>query len=166
MEATIPEDVVNDPPAIDEVVAPEGGPANPSGPPDQSFILIPTKNTTSSSKHADKPSAPVQTGEGKDDEVIITGEGRTEPGNPIALAKHTAKEELSALNKGKWDVDLATYSALNAQDVHSGYLNRLYTSRDYEANLVKMMKDKLEVISMPSFLLLTTVAPRVGLTLA
>ena len=52
------------------------------------------------------------------------------------------------MGKGKWNVDLATYAALNAQDLHSGYLNRLYTSRDYEAGLVNMMKEKFEVTSM------------------
>ena len=95
----------------------------------------------------------MQTGDAKDDEVVITGIGRTEPGNPVALSKHTAKEEFAAFGKGKWNVDLATYAALNAQDLHSGYLNRLYTSRDYEAGLVNMMKEKFEVTFMYFFLL-------------
>ena len=72
---------------------------------------------------------------------------------PVALSKHSAKEEFAAFGKGKWNADLATYAALNAQDIHSGYLNRLYTSRDYEASLVNMMKDKYEVTSIRSFLL-------------
>ena len=95
----------------------------------------------------------MQTGESKDDDVVITGVGRFEPGNPVALAKHTVKEDFSAMNKGKWDVDLETYAALSAQDVHSGYLNRLYTSRDCEAGLVKMMRDKFEVTSLCFFFL-------------
>ena len=57
------------------------------------------------------------------------------------------------MGKGKWNVDLATYAALNAQDLHSGYLNRLYTSRDYEAGLLNMMKEKFEVTSMCFFLI-------------
>ena len=108
----------------------------------------------------------MQTGDAKDDEVVITGIGRTEPGNPVALSRHTAKEEFSAIGKGKWNADLATYAALNTQDIHSGYLNRLYTSRDYEAGLVNMMKDKYEVTSICSFpaytlqFLLTLLAPK------
>ena len=94
---------------------------------------------------ADKTAAPTQTGESKDDDVVITGVGRFEPGNPVTLTKHTIKEDFSALNKEKWDVELETYAALSAQDLHSGYLNRLYTSRDCEAGLVKMMRDKFEV---------------------
>ena len=94
----------------------------------------------------------MQTGDAKDDEVVITGIGRTEPSNPVVLSKHTAIEELAAMGKGKWNVDLATYASLNAQELHSGYLNRLYTSRDYEAGLVNMMKEKFEVTSMCFFL--------------
>ena len=94
----------------------------------------------------------MQTGDAKDDEVVITGIGRTEPGNPVALSRHTGKEEFAAIGKGKWNADLTTYAALNAQDLHSGYLNRLYTSRDYEAGLVNMMKEKFEVTSMYFFL--------------
>ena len=97
--------------------------------------------------------APVQISNAKDNEVVITGIGRTEPGNPVALSRHTGKEEFAAIGKGKWNADLTTYAALNAQDLHSGYLNRLYTSRDYEAGLVNMMKNKYEVTSICSFLL-------------
>ena len=95
----------------------------------------------------------MQTGRTKDVEVVITVTGHTEPNNPVALSKHSAKEEFAAFGKGKWNADLTTYAALNAQDIHSGYLNRLYTSRDYEAGLVNMMKDKYEVTSICSFLL-------------
>ena len=95
----------------------------------------------------------MQTGESKDDDIVITGVGCFEPGNPVALAKHTVKEDFSAMNKGKWDVDLETYAAMSAQDVHSGYLNQLYTSRDCEAGLVKIMRDKYEVTSLRFFFL-------------
>ena len=37
------------------------------------------------------------------------------------------------------------YASFSAQEVHSGYLNRLYTSRDYEAGLVYLMKENYEV---------------------
>ena len=95
----------------------------------------------------------MQTGGTNDDEVVITGTVHTEPSNPVALSKHSAKEELAAFGKGKWNAALMAYAALNAQDIHSSYLNRLYTSRDYEAGLVNMMKDKYEVTSICSFLL-------------
>src|SRR4051812_2367417 len=160
VDATILEDLVDDPPIRDEVIAPEEDIANPSGPTDQFTVQTHTDKNINVEKPLEQPAGLVQANDPKDDEVVITGEGRTEPGNPVALAKHTAKEEMTALNKGKWDVDLATYSALSAQDIHSGYLNRLYTSRDYEANLVKMMKDKFEVISLSSCLILYHRSPQ------
>ena len=85
----------------------------------------------------------------KDDDIMITGTGHTTPGNPVALSKHTAKDDLSAIGKGKWNADLSSYAHLNAQDIHSGFLNRLYTSRDYEAGLVSLMKERYEVNSSP-----------------
>ena len=42
---------------------------------------------------------------------------------------------------------LSSYAHLNARELHSRYLNRLYTSRDYEAGLVNMMKERYEVTS-------------------
>ena len=77
---------------------------------------------------------------------MITGFGHTAPGNPVALSKHSAKEEFSAVDKGKWKIDLSSYAHLNAQDIHSGYLNRLYTSRDFEVGLINLMKERHEVI--------------------
>ena len=81
----------------------------------------------------------------KEDDVMITGVSHTAPGNPVALSKHSAKDELSAMGKGKWSTDLSSYAHLNAQDIHSGFLNRLYTSRDFEAGLVNLMKERYEV---------------------
>ena len=135
------EDIPNDPPLQDDVIPEEGLVNIPaSADPPASSIQIEKSHTP-----ADQTAAPTQTGESKDDDVVITGVGRSEPGNPVTLTKHTIKEDFSALNKGKWDVELETYAALSAQDLHSGYLNRLYTSRDYEAGLVKLMRDKFEV---------------------
>ena len=99
----------------------------------------------SPAKAADKPSTPVKAADDKEDDIMITGFGHTTPGNPVALSKHSAKEELSAMDKGKWNADLSSYAHLNAQDIHSGFLNRLYTSRDYEAGLVGLMKERYEV---------------------
>ena len=76
---------------------------------------------------------------------MITSVSHTTPGNPAALSKHSAKDELSAMGKGKCSTDLSSYAHLNAQDIHSGFLNRLYTSRDYEAGLVNLMKERYEV---------------------
>ena len=133
---------------------PEKRPINTLVPVYQPASPVRIDRSRSPSKPAGKPTAPTQTGESKDDDVVSTGVGRFEPGYPVALAKHTMKEDFAAMNKGKWDVDLETYAALSAQDVHSGYLNRLYTSRDYEAGLVKIMRDKFEVISLRFFFLL------------
>ena len=142
-EVFISEDIPNDPPLQDNIISEEGLTNAPaSADPPASSVQIEKSHTP-----ADKTPAPTQTGESKDDDVVITGVGRSEPGNPATLTRHTMKEDSSPLNKGKWDVELETYAALNAQDLHSGYLNRLYTSRDCEAGLVKMMRDKFEVNS-------------------
>jgi hypothetical protein len=152
LEAFVPEDTPNDPPLQDDAIT-DKRPIDTSVPVDQPASSVRIDRSRSPSKPADKPTAPTQTGESKDDDVVITGVGRFEPGNPVALAKHTVKEDFSAMNKGKWDVDLETYAALSAQDLHSGYLNRLYTSHDCEADLVKMMRDKFEVTSLCFFFL-------------
>ena len=153
LEAAIPEDIPNDHPQPDDDLTAEEIPTDTSGPIHQPTGSLRVESSTGPAKPTDKPTAPVQTGGTNDDEVVITGTGHTEPSNPVALSKHSAKEEFAAFGKGKWNADLTTYAALNAQDIHSGYLNRLYTSRDYEAGLVNMMKDKYEVTSICSFLL-------------
>ena len=105
------EDIPNDPPLQDDVIPEEGLVNTPaSADPPTSSIQIEKSHTP-----ADQTAAPTQTGESKDDDVVITGVGRSEPGNPVTLTKHTIKEDFSALNKGKWDVELETYAALNAE---------------------------------------------------
>ena len=81
----------------------------------------------------------------KDDDVIITGTAYTAPGDPVVLAKHTAKDEFISMGKKKTETDMSKYANLSAQDLHSGFLNRLYTSRDNEADLVNLMKERYEV---------------------
>ena len=108
----------------------------------------------SPAKAADKPPSLAKAADDQSDDVMITGFGHTTPGNPVALSKHSAKEEFSAMDKGKWKTDLSSYAHLTAQEIHSGFLNRLYTSCDYEAGLVGLMKDKYEVTSICSFLLM------------
>ena len=51
------------------------------------------------------------------------------------------------MGKGKGKTDLSSYVNLSAQDLHSGFMNRLYTSRDYEACLVNLMKERYEVMT-------------------
>ena len=89
-----------------------------------------------------KPPSPAQE---KAEDVIITGLGYTEPGNPTVLSKHSAKEEIPAADKGKWKLDVENYAQYSAQEIHSGYLSRLYSSRDFEAGLVNLMKERFEV---------------------
>ncbi|XP_044335569.1 uncharacterized protein [Triticum aestivum] len=48
------------------------------------------------------------------------------------------------MDKGKWKSKLSNYTNLSAEDLHSGFLNRLYTSRDFEAGLVGLMKERYE----------------------
>ena len=153
LKAAVPEDIPDDPPQPDDDLIVEEIPTDTSGPTHQPTGSIRIESSTGPAKSTEKPTTPVQTGGTKDDEVVITGTGHTEPSNPVALSKHSAKEEFAAFGKGKWNADLTTYAALNAQDIHSGYLNRLYASRDYEASLINMMKDKYEVTSIRSFLL-------------
>ena len=88
------------------------------------------------------PSSPA-----KDDDVVVTGTAYTAPGNPVALSKHTVKDEFAAMSKGKGKTDLSAYVDLSAQDLHSGFLNPLYTIRGYEAGLVNLMKERYEVNS-------------------
>ena len=80
---------------------------------------------------------------------MITGIGHTTPGNPVALSKHTAKDELSAIGKGKWNANLSSYAHLSVEELHSGFLNCLHSNRDYEAGLVNLMKERYEVFSSP-----------------
>ena len=125
-----------DPPEVNPV-SPHINPPSPQANPPS-----PTVDLPSPAKASDKPASP----NAATDDVVITGIGHTSPGNPIALAKHSAKVESAAKEKGKWKADVSTYAHLPAQELHSGYLNRLYTSCDYEAGLVNLMKERYEVI--------------------
>ena len=111
----------------------------------QALVPSPTKDNVN-------PSSPAK----DDDDVIVTGTAYTAPGNPVVLSKHTTKDEFAAMGKGKGKIDLSSYVNLSAQDLHSGFLNRLYTSRDYEAGLANLMKECYEVIfQTPSSLFYT-----------
>ena len=107
--------------------------------------ITPVADPPSPAKAADKPPSPTKVADDHSDDVLVTGVDHTTPGNPVALSKHSAKEEFSTMDKGKWKIDLSSYAHLNAQEIHSGFLNRLFTSRDYEAGLVNLMKERYEV---------------------
>ena len=77
--------------------------------------------------------------------MIVTGSAYQSPGVSTVLAKHSPKDEAHLSDKNKPKLDLENYSKLNAGKLYSGYLSRLYTSRDLEANLVNMMRQKYEV---------------------
>ena len=138
--------ILNDPPPQDHDFVAEQAEVDTTSHADQPTSPVRTDNKPASPvKNTDKPPTPVTAADDKDDDIIITGTGHTAPGNPVVLSKHTSKDELSAIGKGKWNADLSNYAHLNVQDLHSGFLNRLYTSRDYEAALVNMMKERYEV---------------------
>jgi hypothetical protein len=109
----------------------------------------PPKNPGTSAEHivvdplGAEPPSPIKPSKPNTEEVLITGTGFREPGNPIALAKHSAKEELIERRKVKFD--MADYSHLNIGEILSGYLNQVYSSRDLEIDMVKHMHQKHEV---------------------
>ena len=84
-----------------------------------------------------KPPSPIKPSGPNTEEVLITGTCFREPGNPTALAKHSAKEEL--IEKRKVKFDMANYSHLSINEVLSGYLSQVHTSRDLEIDMVKHM---------------------------
>ena len=75
----------------------------------------PAANPPSPVRSAAKPSNVDEIVDGRTDDVVITSFGHTTPGDPVALSKHSAKEEFIAVDKGKWKTDLSGYAHLNAQ---------------------------------------------------
>ena len=96
-----------------------------------------------------KPPSPIKPSEQSTEDVLITGTGFQESGNPTVLAKHSAKEEL--IKKRKVKFDIANYSHLSISEVLSGYLSQVHTSRDLEIDMVKQMHQKYEVQTSTSF---------------
>ena len=88
-------------------------------------------------------SSPIKPSVTPNDDVMITGTGFKEPGQPTVLAKHSAKEEY--LERRKVRFDIADYSQLSVSEVLSGYLNQVRTSRNLEIDMVKQMHQKYEV---------------------
>ena len=92
-----------------------------------------------------EPPSPIKPSEPNTKEVLIIGTGFGEPGNPTALVKHSAKEEL--IEKCKVKFDIANYSHLSISEVLSDYLNQVHTSRNLEIDVVKHMHQKYEEAS-------------------
>ena len=90
-----------------------------------------------------EPPSPLKPSEPNTEEVLITGTGFQKPGNPVALTKHSAKEEL--IEKRKVKFDMANYSHLNIREILSGYLIQVHNCRDLEIDMVKHMHQKYEV---------------------
>ena len=60
-------------------------------------------------------------------------------------------------------MNLESYAQYNTQEIHSGYLNRLHTSRDFEADLVNLMKERFEVNATILFIsILPSAAKSIG----
>lgn len=81
---------------------------NTTGHADKSSGLVRTDKPSGLAKATDKSSTPVKAAGDKEDDIMITGICHTTPGNPVVLSKHSAKEELSAMGKGKWNTDLSS----------------------------------------------------------
>ncbi|XP_073365006.1 uncharacterized protein [Aegilops tauschii subsp. strangulata] len=144
-EETNADAMLNDPPPQDHDFFAEQVEVDTTSHADKATSPVRTDDKpVSPAKDTNKLPTPVKAADDKEDDVMITSFGHTAPGNPVALSKHSAKDELSTMGKGKWSTDLSSYAHLNSQDIHSGFLNRLYTSRDFEAVLVNLMKERYE----------------------
>lgn len=77
-----------------------------------------------------------------DHDVLITGSRFIEPGNPIVLARNSAKQE--ALERQKVRFDVSHYAHLNVSDVLSDYLSHVHSSCDSEIEMVKKLQLKYE----------------------
>ena len=91
-----------------------------------------------------EPPSPTKPLKPNTEEVVITGAGFQESGNPVAVAKHSAKEELVERRKVKFD--MANYSHLSISEILSGYLNQIHSSRELEIDMVKHMHQKHKVL--------------------
>ena len=147
-EETNDDAMLDDPPPQDYDFVVEQVEVDPIGQSDKPTSPVwDADKPASLAKATDKPSTPVKAAGDKEDDIMITGFGHTDPDNPVALSRYSPKDELSSMGKGRWNTDLSNYAHLSTQDIHSGFLNRLYTSRDYEAGLVNLMRERYEVTS-------------------
>ena len=103
---------IDEAPEVDTAVA-DAEPADPIRADDKSSSPV---------RATDTPSTPEKAVGDKEGDVIITSMSHNSPGHPVILAKHSAKEERAAMEKGKWSTDLSSYAHLSAQELHSGFL--------------------------------------------
>ena len=115
---------------------PIGAEANPLEPSFDETTMNPSATGPSSS--ANPPSPSVQ-------DVQITRSRFIEPRNPTVLARCTVKQ--AALVRQKVRFDVANYDHLNANDILSGYLSHVHSSRDSEIEMDKQLQLKYEVCS-------------------
>jgi hypothetical protein len=119
-----------------------GEPSKSTAPGQPEAAQIPTAGAPSAEDPIATPQEPPVATE-RQEEVVITGTGYTEPQPSITLANHT--EPAASEKQGKTTMLTQDYSFLSLNELYSSYLNRLHTSRDMEAGFVKMMKDQYEV---------------------
>ena len=110
-------------------------------PPEEQPVTMDSMNVDPENAKPPSPAQPAQ----ETEDIIVTRMAYTAPGNPTVLSKQSAKEEFSAVDKGKWKLELESYAQFNAQEIHLGYLNHLHTSHDFEAGLVNLMKEHFDV---------------------
>nr|XP_040258442.1 titin homolog [Aegilops tauschii subsp. strangulata] len=92
--------LLDDPPPQDYDFVVEQVEVAPSGQSEKTTSPVrDTDKSASPAKATDKPSTPVKAAGDKEDDIMITGFGHTDHGNPVALSKHSAKDELSAMGK-------------------------------------------------------------------
>ena len=117
-----PEEPMDDPPPSVDAILPEKIDAelNPVASHDPPSAKPPTPQ---------KPTEEIRLDKDPED-VTITGTAYSTLGASTVLAKHITKEESHSLDKGKAKLDLESYAAFIASDIHAGYLSRLHTSRD------------------------------------
>lgn len=92
-----------------------------------------------------RPSSSANPPSSSDHDVLVTGSHYVEPGTPTVLARHTAKQE--AMERQRVRFDISHYSHLNANDILSGYLSHVHSSRESEIEMVKQLQLKYEVCS-------------------
>ena len=145
-ERTIP---LEDPAPMDHATAPENPNTENVHEPASPARADPPQTSTARASPVHTATPPPATAPSPD--VQITGTAYTAPAEPAILAKHTAKAEKIHQEKGKWSTELSGFADLSAQELYSGYLNRLHTGRDYEASLISMMKEKYDVTPLSLF---------------
>ena len=83
--------------------------------------------------------------------IFWSGRGGSSKVAPVILAQHSAKEERAAREKGKWSTNLSSYAHLSAEELHSGFSNRLHSNRDYEAGAFGCYTEESYIITLVKY---------------